>query len=342
MIAGFESRVTRWADVLARCCLALLLSAPLSCGDDGEDKQDTDGARAADDAGKEQERQTDAPALTPTERRRAYLAGWSECVYATSERIEQAWTRYGLTVDVDSGLPLDKEKAPFIYRVSVQLESCRVDEPPEGIDPALHGAGQAYVEAASAVAAHTRELAQYYDDEEYADDAWAKGAATAPEFRKAYDAFTAQHGAFSRMLDTARAEVDQAWLGELEDAKDEGLRFRVARIALWGRTVAACIAREETPHTACTTSADDFHEVAEELDQYCKKHPAEAIGVFWLDVLRRKAERLDEVVRAATTPPAKTRPSKATPTPLDLQRTAVAAAFAEFVLAADRVRFDFP
>lgn len=336
--------MTSWAEVLARCRFVLLLAA-IACGGDDDGEQESDGAQAAEPAA-QRERATKAAALSPTEKRRAYLAAWSECVYATSERIEQAWKRYGLTVDVNTGMPRDKEKAPFIYRVSVQLEACRVDEPPEGIDGALHEAGKQYVEAASAVAAHTRELASYYDEEGYVADAWAKGAQTAPEFRGAYEAFATQRDAFARALDTARAEIDQAWLAELEAAKDEGLRYRVARIALWGRTVAACIAREETPHTACTTAAEDFHEVQVELDAYCKQHPAEAIGVFWLDVLRRKAERLDDAVRGATTPPAKPpRPSKSratTPSPLDLQRKAVADAFAEFVLAADRVRFDFP
>jgi hypothetical protein len=322
---------------------ALVLAAALACGGDDEGKDELEPAPVAEQARDDEE--PDEAVLGPTQRRRAYLAAWSQCLHATAGRIEQAWKRYGLTVDAQTGLPRDKEKAPFIHRVSVQLEACRVGDPPEGIDPALHEAGQQYVEAASAVAAFTRELADYYDAEGYTEDAWARGAESAPAFKAAYDAFTVERAAFGRLLDTTRADVDQAWLGELEAAHDEGLRFRLARIALWGRTVAACIAREETPHTACSTAAGDFHEVTEELDAYCREHPAEAVGVFWLDVLRRKAQILDEVVRAATAPPPKTRPSKPRDkagASSDPQRKAVADAFADFVLATDRVRFDFP
>jgi hypothetical protein len=320
---------------------AFVLAAVLACR--GGDDEAADEGTAAVAAGDREVERADAPELSPTERRRAYLAAWSACVYATAQRIEQAWKRYGLAVDVETGLPRDKHEAPFIHRVSVQLEACRVEDPPEGIDAALHQAGLSYVEAATAVASFTRELADYYDAGAYAEDAWATGTATAPVFHAAYSAFSEQHAAFAKALDTARADADQAWLGELEAAKDEGLRFRVARIALWGRTAAACVAREETPHTACGTAAKDFHEVAVELDAYCKQHPAEAVGVFWLDVLRRKAQRLDEAVVAATTPPTKTRkPKPRDVSPVDLQRNAVATAFAEFVLAADRVRFDFP
>ena len=317
--------------------------AVAACGDASDDASDDAGAaeqREPEDA----EAEDAAPALTPTERRRAYLAAWSDCLYATSGRIEQAWKRYGLAVDVDTGMPHDKEKAPFIYRVSVQLESCRIDAPPEGIDASVPAAGAKYVEAASAVAAYTRELSEYYDAGAYVEDAFAKGAATAPAFKAAYDDFVAQQAAFSRTLDTVRAQQDEKWLAELEAAGDEGLRFRVARLALWGRTVAACVAREEAPHTACSPAAKDFHEVQVELDAYCRSHPTEAVGVFWLDVLRRKSELLDEAVTTATTAP-KGRPSKPrakAPTPVELQRGAVADAFAEFVLAADRVRFDFP
>jgi hypothetical protein len=316
--------------------------AAAACGDASDEAKDEGAAEPSEP--QEEEAEEAAPALTPTERRRAYLAAWSECLYATSGRIEQAWKRYGLAVDVVTGMPHDKEKAPFVYRVSVQLESCRIDAPPEGIDAGLPEAGAKYVEAASAVAAYTRELSEYYDSEAYAEDGYAQGAATAPAFKAAYDAFVAQQAAFSRTLDTLRAQEDEKWLGELESAGDEGLRFRVARLALWGRTVAACVAREETPHTACSQSAKDFHEVQVELDTYCRSHPTEAVGVFWLDVLRRKGELLDEAIATATTAP-KGRPSKPrakTPTPADLQRKAVADAFAEFVLATDRVRFDFP
>jgi hypothetical protein len=334
---------------MARWRTALWVVVLVGCA--GGEPADGDGASiepvaASNGAGDDDEQ---PEATSSTARQRAYLAAWTQCVNRTGRRVEQAWQRYELTADMDDGSPLDKEKAPFVYRVSVELEACNgLGEPPPGVDAGLPGTAGEYVAATTAFAELTRELAQYYDDEGYEADDWAKGEATAPKFKAAYETWTGAHAQFQAALDGARGQAEQAWLAELEDAGEHGLRWRVARLMLWARTVASCVAREDTAWEACRGSADDFHEVQAEIETYCRRDPAESVGVFWLDVLRRKAERLEEVVQLAATEPAAKKKKRAKPRPVedpppvDPSKVAVEEAFRELEVAADRVRFDFP
>ncbi len=325
---------------LKRGWLACTLA--LACGGDGEDAPEAAlpevGVALTESGG------NDAPEpRDPLQARRAYLTQWSRCLLRTGGRLERSWARLDQDVDIDKAKVRKKDIKPFLDTLGPELlDSCPLGtKPPPGTPPQLPTQGRAYVLAARGYGNRAAELREYFDTEAYVSD---QGEALATDLPALQTAYTQAHDAaetFEATLEAALDDADTAWLEALgRSGHADTAAWHVTNAALAGRALSPCITEQRPTPPACTAASETFSAARDGLEAWRGAHPADALGVFWLDVFRQRATDLEAAVAGLKTPvskrkkPADVRPAAA--------RQRVADARGALQNAANTVVFDFP
>ena len=288
----------------------------------------------------------EAPAqkrLSPLQARREFLLQWSRCLERTGSRLERSWTRLQQDVDVEKLRVRNKALQPFFDPVDGEmLDACPLGTHlPEGVPEELATQGRTYVLAARRYGNRAKDLRQYFDTEGYVTDDWAKLQEDLPGLRAAYDAALAATASFSSRLEAAQDDADAQWLAELDrDGKAQSAAWHVTHTALKGRALRVCVTQERPIPEPCSAASVDFTRAREGLEQWRDGHPAEAPGVFWLDVFRKRAAGLEQAV-AGLQVPVSTR-KKTADVELAAAEQRILEARRGLAMAANTVVFDFP
>ncbi len=278
------------------------------------------------------------PALTDEERLADKLVLYHECMRRARGRIGESWRRWAESVDPKTGTPKSKAAKPLVPVVDTELLPCKraADEGPT-VAPPLPDIERAFAEwygAAVAFAKHTRALDEYYADEAYKQDAWAKGKEIAPAFEAAHVAWESADIALGDALERAQDRIDERLLAQIETRDGKKARWLAQKIAIAAKDFARC-ARE-----GAAGDCDDERAVLEaargELDRYREAHEAEVDHVFWMSSFRTATGRLVDDATALATALSAKKPKG------DDERIRVAASYDELVTAHDNLRFDLP
>ncbi len=312
--------------------------ATTSCGSPPSDEQVS--RLPAIDAAEAPPPATAAHRGSPLQRRRAYYADWGRCADRSGRRLQQSWARYQQDVDGQRVRVRTKGVQPFVDELGPQLSGCPLgDDVPPDVPPEVLTQGRAYVLAARSYGNRTRELAEYFDTQAYAEDDWALLQRVAPDFAQAHADASAAAESFAATLDQARDDADRAWLTALSEGDGETLPWHVTRTLLEARGTAGCVSEQRPLPPTCERALTSFSTARKALETYRDTHRAEAVGVFWLDVFRMKADALEAASTQLRAPPPRRRRGTPPPTPPEqhLQR-----ARSELLAAGDRVSFDVP
>lgn len=281
--------------------------------------------------------------LTPLQARREYLVQWSRCLERTGSRLERSWARLKQDVDVEKLKVRDKTLQPFFDTLDGELlDACPLGtDRPEGVPEEIATQGRTYVLAARGYGNRAKELRQYFDTEGYVTDDWAKLQTELPGLKEAYDAAHAASASFSSRLRAARDAADAQWLEELgREGNADSVAWQVTDTAMKGRALLACQTRERPVPEACKDASAAFVEARASLERWREAHAAQALGVFWLDVFRKRAAALERAVAGLDAPLSKRKKTAELELAAAAQRVAEATAALE--KAANTVVFDFP
>ncbi len=283
------------------------------------------------------------PELSPLEQRHDYLTQWSRCLLRTGSRLERSWGRLAQDVDAEKVRVRSKDLQPFFDTVDGELlDACPLGaEVPPDVPGAIATQGRAYVLAARGYGNRAKELRQYFDTEGYVSDGWEMLEDELPGLKDAYDAAHAASGTFATSLEAAQDDADAAWLEELgRRGQAQSAAWHVTNTAMKGRTVLSCVTQERPVPEACKAASEAFTLARDGLEQWRDGHPAEAVGVFWLDVFRKRAADLEQAIAGLQAPVS--RRKKTAVVQLEAAAVRVAEARAGLQTAGNTVVFDFP
>ena len=324
---------------LRRNGLAALMLV-LACGDSDDEAPEP---ALPEFAPSSTEAATNPTTLNPLQQRRERLTQWSRCLMRTGSRLERSWARLGQDVDMKKLRVRKKDLQPFFDTVDGELlDACPLGaQPLAEIPPELPTQGRAYVLAARGYGNRASELREYFDTEAYVSDSWAKLEAELPGLQESY---AAAHGAaetFAATLEAAQGKADAQWLETLGNGGHAAsAAWHVTNTAVLGRATLPCITQARPVPESCKLASDALTAARGGLEAWREGHPAEAVGVFWLDVFRKRTADLELALAGLQTPVSR-RKSVA-----DQQLTAgsvrVAEARAALQTAANTVVFDFP
>lgn len=312
----------------------------LACGDSDEEAPEPALPAFAPSS---PEATTDPPTGDPLQQRRERLTQWSRCLMRTGSRLERSWARLGQDVDMKKLRVRKKDLQPFFDTVDGELlDACPLGSQPLAELPAeLPTQGRAYVLAARGYGNRAAELREYFDTEAYVSDSWAKLAAELPGLQESYEAAHGAAGTFAATLEAAQDKTDARWLESLGNSGHAAsAAWHVTNTAVQGRATLPCITQERPVPDACKLASDAFTAARGGLESWHDGHPAEAIGVFWLDVFRKRTADL-ELAIAGLQAPVSRRKSVAEEQ-LTAASVRVAEARAALQTAANTVVFDFP
>jgi hypothetical protein len=281
--------------------------------------------------------------LSPLAARRDYLTQWSRCLMRTGSRLERSWGRLQQDVDVEKLRVRTKGVKPFFDAVDGDLlDACPLGTPiPADMPPDIATQGRAYVLATRGYGNRAKELRQYFDTEGYVTDGWEQMKEDLPAVEEAYDAAHAAAEAFATSLETAQDTADALWLDQLgKDGQAQSAAWHVTNTAMKSRAARVCVTRERPIPESCKSASEAFTIARDGLEQWQGTHTAEAIGVFWLDVFRKRADALEQAIAGLQAPVS--RRKKTAEAQLDAAATRVAEARAALQTAANTVVFDFP
>ncbi len=320
--------------------LVLAVLVAFGCGSDDDDSPEPalPEFAAGDARPPEPER-----ALSPLEARRDYLTQWSRCLLRTGSQLERSWGRLQQDVDVGKLRVHATGIKPFFDAVDGDLlDTCPLGTPtPAGVPAEITTQGRGYVLATRGYGNRAKELRQYFDTEGYVTDGWERMKEDLPALEEAYETAHLAAHAFETSLEAAQDAADTLWLDELaRDGQAHSAAWHVTNTAMKGRATLRCVTAERPIPEACALAKEAFTVARDGLEQWYRAHSAEALGVFWLDVFRKRTDALEEAI-AGLQAPVSLRKKTA-----EVQLTAaaehVAEARAAMQAAANTVVFDFP
>jgi Protein of unknown function (DUF3829) len=187
------------------------------------------------------------PVLTEDEKLSNKLGLYIECMNRASARIRDSWLRYDERVKED-GTPRKKGTKPFLYKIDSELTPCQeaVDKGPAAEPPLpdIEKAMASYLEHAKAFAATTVTLDTYYEQENYEDDAWAKGKELAPGFATAFTAWSKADEELDALVETRKDVVDRNVLALVEQRKGKNIEWHSRNYLLAAKAFGRCATSE--------------------------------------------------------------------------------------------------
>jgi predicted transcriptional regulator len=257
------------------------------------------------------------------------------------ERIRQSWSRYRDEIDPQTGLPRRKNARPFVYAVDNELAPCQ-----EAVDrgndlepdlPEIEQAAVDYLDTGRAFAGHAATLHEYYDDETYAEDDWAKGKETAPEIASAYEAWDAAAQRLDALLSDQKDALDKQMLELVEQREGKSLRWHANKVVIVAREFSDCVSESDAAASACSEPFDALSTVAADFEDQVQKGPAEAKNVFWMSSYAGSVEEYHTAARELVEALREGKPKQREAALEQVQRE-----HEDLVSDYDNLRFDFP
>lgn len=281
--------------------------------------------------------------MSPLEARRDYLTRWSRCLLRTGARLEQSWARLEQDIDVDKARVRHKGLVPFFDAVDGELlDACPLGtQTPAEVSAELATQGRAYVLATRGYGNRAKELQQHFDPQGDLTDIREQLRSDLPELKATYDTAHQASRAFAARLEAAQDAADALWLEEHGNAgQAQSAAWHVINTAMKGRAASACVTRERPLPDACRAASEAFTVARGGLEQWRETHAAEAVGVFWLEVFRKRADALEQATARLRAPVSRRKKTAE----LELATAAQRVADARDALqtAANTVVFDFP
>lgn len=261
----FKNGSTTWKKGTIALCIALALSAcdnkkeestvsapttvhstpPQAEKSDDQKAADAAKAKAEETAKKAQEESQDVEAAT-SEKMQAYI----QCYNSIDSSIHDSINRYSLWVkDFEKG-PTGKERIVYgLYSIHQNsVDSCQKNVAKAlAIKPAFNPMDEIaanYLAAAEKVSAEINTLNRYYDQEDYKDDAFAKGKELHPKLLAAYKAFEPASKAFSQSISQINDERQKAHLKAIEKEEGKTLSYYSLAIMLDAKSINNMIEEE--------------------------------------------------------------------------------------------------
>lgn len=283
----------------------------------------------------------------------AKAALYAECLWTTFPALQRSRTQWEATVGAD-GTPIKRRTVPALSPVGDTRQACETADrdgpirPPA--QPSIEGPAATYLDALRQIALHSAALATYYDNKEYAQDAWAKGKTLAPLLAGAFARGETAGADLAEALDTLQASLDQALLAQAMAEHGKNIQWHARATVIAARAWVKCIAPVEQPIEACDGAMAEVMASSAGFATRRQAHPDEAAAVFWLTSfahsaaqLRTTAERL-HAGPATDTPKgtkskSKRRSKRSKTVAPKVDRTTARDAFATLVVDYGQLRF---
>jgi hypothetical protein len=246
-------------------CLSLVLGSTLGCRRLSElSKKDSPG-----DAPPTRSTPGDADAIgddqSLVKKSNLYI---TECFNKYSNRVVESYNRYQSWLkDIESG-PTGKESLVYgLYDVNGDGADCeKAVADAKAMDPELpdvEGVADTYITALKDVVGNIRGIYQYYEQEDYKDDAFAKGREAHPALLAAFKRFKEVNAAFAAAVDQLENQVAEQELAKLRGESGKEYEALIVESGMKAKKVKNLLQQKEYEQL----TADELTPMIEDFDK---------------------------------------------------------------------------
>ncbi len=231
----------------------------------------------------------------PSEEVNAYI----ECLNRTLPRTTQSYERYLSWVNANTGPTCKETHISYnLYELYPDgVKKCQ-DAASKGaaIPPALPNLEKAAADLASAYAELVpivQTVHDYYEQQDYKDDACAKGKELHPKLMAAFDRYRNAHGRMQVDMKGLKEKIDQKELEHLEREQGKKLAWHTRNYTIQARKLMDTIPPDDKAKFDVPgyLSAYPTVEAAYQgFSTYYQANPAETQGVFWFSAYENTAK----------------------------------------------------
>lgn len=270
---------------MRRQSIALLLCALVLGGCDKVTELLEQGAEAVGEAGNA----AATANLSEDDKLGMKLQGYIDCINGPSSRILDAADRYASWVDIEKGVTGEERNVYGLYDHELDtncVEGITTANDAEPDDPEMEKVATTWVEAYKAVTPLIHDAHEYYDQEDYKDDAFAKGKEMHDGLAKAISAFQEADQALRRMVGDKNDALQARRLEQLEKEEGRKLRFQQANVMAQAKVLMAAgdaASFEDIDLERLEEALSSYDKALEEASKYAKDNAAEADTVMMYD-----------------------------------------------------------
>jgi hypothetical protein len=257
------------------------------------------------------------------------LQAYIDCINSNARDVHRAADRYFDWVDPKAGLTGTEKNVFGLFEVNDPkqcIEGIKAAADLEPDDTELETAGQAFADALGEAASVANEAHKYYDEKNYADDAFAKGKELHPKLMAAFEKFDTADTALRKVVGTQNDALQERDLERVEKEMGKNAMWHNKKIMVLAKKLIRVGDVPAQPELALDMAAfepalTEFETEVDAAAEYAKAHKAEVDSVTsyssFLDqaselkkagkeLLRRKRDNKaftkDELDRLATGP----------------------------------------
>lgn len=219
----------------------------------------------------------------------AKLAAYITCINDHSNTILDDYSRYQEWADETEGPSVDVNPYGLINLYHDPQECIDDIQAAKALKPSypeLEKAGDDYAAALATVAPLIDEAYEYYDEENYKDDAMAKGKEMHPKLTEAFKAYDAADATLRAELDVIQSQLDEKRLESIEKTEGKGYGYFATSVMLNAGKVADqgnVIDLNEVDVEAFQKGLDALETSIDELDAYHQAHGDELMTTVQFD-----------------------------------------------------------
>ena len=275
---------------MPRYSLALVLCAIGLTGCDQVTEMLEKGAEMAGDAS------SAAAGMTEDDKLGMKLDGYIGCINGASGSVLDSADRYASWVDIEAGVTGKEKNVYGLY--DHELDQSCVDginnaNAADPDDPALEGAANAWLAAYQAIQPKIHDAYEYYDHEDYKDDAFAKAKEMHEGLASGFAAFQTADQAFRKVVSDKNDGLQERRLAQLEKEMGRKLQFQNANVMAKAKhlmEVGDVHGLENLDLAEFEKVLEAYDKAVSEAEDYVKANESEADSVMMFDSFVDSAE----------------------------------------------------
>lgn len=216
------------------------------------------------------------------------LQPYIKCINSLSGRSFSSQDRY-FSWAGNEAEPNTKAKVIYgLYTISDSADCAKGVEEANAAEPHnvdLEAAGTAYAKAAQVLEPLLKSADDYYEQENYKDDKFAKAKEMHPQLLAAYDEFGKADSGLRAVVQKINDDIQLANLAEIEKTEGRNAHFLVEALMLKAKTVVRSegdVAMNKMDVAVVTEDVAAFEAAVKELETYMESHADEKIGIMIL------------------------------------------------------------
>lgn len=241
--------------------------------------------------------------MTEDDKLSAKLDPYIDCINGVSSSIHRSAERYTSWVDAEAGVTGKERNIYGLYEVSDPAKCKEGITKSKAAEPSmadLEAAADAFSTAIDTVVPLVKDAHDYYDEDNYKDDAFAKGKELHPKLMAGFKAFDQADVALRALVKQHNEALHERELARVEKEQGRKLLFHTKNVMSQAKKllVASQAEFETLDLEAITTAVTNYEKAVDECETYSKAHKKETGTVMMFSMFISAADDLKKQGKA--------------------------------------------